>query len=244
MEQELPRENHRSDTHRQNPTDTRGSGQASSDELPPVRKGWEAAREMIAAEKSRWKRPVAANRPETRQPRKTDKDLVLRARLAEALTSSEREVLEWLAQYANKNNVAWPSNRTLMGLTGLSRATLARCLLKLENEGLIERNPTDVTEHPGANKGYQTTVYRLRLDHVRIDGTGVRVLVTWARRTAGLTESQRSVLVSMANAADSKGVVCAPRSELAADAGVSVRTWTTAMRVLIARKLVEPLQPF
>ena len=205
----------------------------------PIRHGWDEARKSIAEARSRQsgRRPSYPGAVKTIT--KSEKDLVLRARLVENLTPSQRDVLEWLAQYADKDHLAWPSAERLMTLTELSRATLYRCLGSLETRGHIERNPDDVEEHPGAAKGYVTNVYRLLLDDVSIDATGVRPVVTWARRVEGLLNSERAVLVALSERSNARLVVFAKSSELAKTTGLSARTLTTVLGKLVARKLIK-----
>ena len=72
----------------------------------------------------------------------------------------EKLTILMLANYANAEGVCWPSIRRLCIDTGMSRATICKCLINLEKKKLIAR------KRRLRKTGNQSTMYRLDLSHV------------------------------------------------------------------------------
>ena len=70
-----------------------------------------------------------------------------------------------LAEFANDQNLAWPSQRTLSTATEQSVDTVARSLRKLEEKGFIER----AGEKKRPDGGKSVVVYRLLFDGERFE---------------------------------------------------------------------------
>lgn len=85
----------------------------------------------------------------------------------QTLPPYEKLTILMLANYANAEGVCWPSIRRLCIDTGMSRATICKCLLNLEKKKLILR------KRRLRKSGNQSTLYRLDLS--KID-TGIQNL--------------------------------------------------------------------
>jgi len=75
--------------------------------------------------------------------------------VTQPLPPFEKLTILMLANYANAEGVCWPSIRRLCIDTGMSRATLCKCLLNLEKKKLIAR------KRRLRKSGNQSTMYRL-----------------------------------------------------------------------------------
>jgi len=80
--------------------------------------------------------------------------------VTQPLPPYEKLTILMLANYANAEGVCWPSIRRLCIDTGMSRATICKCLLGLEKKKLIAR------KRRLRKSGNQSTMYRLDLSHV------------------------------------------------------------------------------
>lgn len=63
------------------------------------------------------------------------------AMAAQPASSTQKFVLVAVANYANEDGVAWPSQKRIATDTMLNRRTVQRCLEGLEVDGFIEREP-------------------------------------------------------------------------------------------------------
>ena len=71
------------------------------------------------------------------------------------LPSNSKLIACYLRSYMNdKKDIAWPSYATITGETGLSKATVAKYLNVLDEEGWIARN----RGHQGKNTEYIATI--------------------------------------------------------------------------------------
>lgn len=68
------------------------------------------------------------------------------------LTPAEREVYITIRSFMNRQGYAWPSTTTIVNRSGISRATVFRCLAVLEDRGWISRR-----KHPDKD----VTLYRV-----------------------------------------------------------------------------------